>query len=345
MKIMLVGLGAIGQRHVRNLRALYGSEIELIAYRARRQSPVLTDSLKVEEGSDLNTKYGIQAYSDLEAALAQHPQAAFICNPTSLHIPMAIQAAQAGCHLFIEKPLSHNLDGIEALQSLVEKNHLMVYVAYQMRFHPCLKAANAWMIAGKIGPVLGGRAEVGEYLPGWHTYEDYRQMYASRRELGGGALLSQIHEMDMLYWFFGLPRRVFSLGGHLSSLEIDVEDLASTLMEFRVEGRTLPFHLHQDYLQRPPSRTVELIGDRGKILVDLAGLTARCYDQAGQLIEDANFTGFQRNQLFLDEMHHFMACLRGEAQPQVNLQDGIQSLRMALAARESMESGKVIELA
>jgi predicted dehydrogenase len=300
--------------------------------------------LQVEPGSDVIKKYGIQAYDDLERALAQHPQAVFICNPSSLHIPVAIQAAQAGCHLFIEKPLSHNLDGIDALSALVAQNHLVTYVAYQMRFHPCLKAAYTWLKAGRIGPVLAGRAVVGEYLPGWHTYEDYRHMYASRRELGGGVILSQIHEMDMLYWFFGLPHSVYTLGGHLSGLEINVEDVASTLMGFPMDGRIIPFSLHQDYLQRPPSRNMELVGDRGKILVDLAGLNARCYDQAGQLVEEAHFEGFQRNQLFLDEISHFMACLRGEAQSQVNLCDGTQSLRMALAARESLESGRVIEL-
>jgi len=344
MKLLMVGLGSIGQRHVRNLRSLYGDQAEILAYRTHKQPIVLTESMQVESGSDVTSKYAIQAYDDLDRALDQHPQAAFICNPSSLHIPVAIQAAQAGCHLFIEKPLSHNLDGIEELHGLVEQNHLVTYVAYQMRFHPCLKAAYTWLKAGKIGSVVAGRALVGEYLPGWHTYEDYRQMYASRRDLGGGVILSQIHEMDILYWFFGVPRSVYSLGGHLSSLEIDVEDVASTLMGFWLDERVIPFSLQQDYLQRPPSRNMELVGDQGKIMIDLVNLSTRCYNQAGQLAEELHCENFQRNQLFIDEIRHFMACLRGEAQSQVNLQDGTQSLRMALAARESMESGKVIEL-
>ena len=344
MNVLMVGLGGIGQRHVRNLRALFGEQLNLSAYRTRKQSITLTDTLQVETGSDLNNKYAIQTFDDLEAALAMQPQAVFICNPSSLHIPVAIQAAKAGCHLFIEKPISHNLDGIDELARLVERNHLVAYVAYQMRFHPCIKTARAWLNTGKIGKIVAGLAEVGEYLPGWHTYEDYRQMYASRRVLGGGVILTQIHELDYLYWFFGLPHRVFCMGGHLSSLEIDVEDIASTLMEFNIDGQKIPVHLHQDYIQRPPTRGLQVIGDKGKIGVDLAGLAARCYDEQGKLVEEALFSDFQRNQLFVDELNHFMACIRGEAQPLVNLHDGLQSLRMALATRESMETGRVVNL-
>ena len=344
MNVLMVGLGGIGQRHVRNLRALFGEQLNLSAYRTRKQSITLTDTLQVETGSDLNNKYAIQTFDDLEAALAMQPQAVFICNPSSLHIPVAIQAAKAGCHLFIEKPISHNLDGIDELARLVERNHLVAYVAYQMRFHPCIKTARAWLNTGKIGKIVAGLAEVGEYLPGWHTYEDYRQMYASRRVLGGGVILTQIHELDYLYWFFGLPHRVFCMGGQLSSLEIDVEDIASTLMEFNIDGQKIPVHLHQDYIQRPPTRGLQVIGDKGKIVVDLAGLAARCYDEQGKLVEEALFSDFQRNQLFVDELNHFMACIRGEAQPLVNLHDGLQSLRMALATRESMETGRVVNL-
>src|SRR5206468_7309611 len=90
-----------------------------------------------------------------------------------------------------------------------------------------------------IGNVLAARLEFGEYLPGWHPYEDYRQMPASRRVLGGGVILAQIHDLDLAYAFFGFPRRVFAVGGHLSDLEIDVEDTASILMEHLVDGRSV----------------------------------------------------------------------------------------------------------
>lgn len=344
MKVLIMGLGGIGQRHLRNLRTLMGNDAEIFAYDLRRDMPVLTDQLKVEEGANIEEKYDIRIFLDLEQALAQKPEVAFICNPTSLHISMAIRAAQAGCHMFIEKPLSHSLEQVDELINLVENHGLKAVVGYQMRFHPCLQRLHALVQEKKTGRILSVRAEIGEYMPGWHTYEDYRQIYASRRDLGGGVILSQIHELDYLYWLFGLPRSIFTLGGHLSNLEIDVEDTADTLMECVVDGRPVPVSLHQDYIQRPLSRFCEVFGDAGKILVDIRALKVDVHDGIGNQVEAISYEGFQRNQLFLDEMKYFLECLQGKQTPLVDLRTGTQSLRMALAAKESLATGKVIEL-
>jgi len=343
MKILIIGLGGIGQRHLRNLRMLRGNDIEIIAYDLRPNPLVLTDQLKVEEGVRLEEKYNLRTFLDLEQALAQKPQAVFVCNPTSLHIPAAIRAAQEGCALFIEKPLSHNLERVDELISLVESDSLAAAVGYQMRFHPCVQRLHELVQEKKAGRILSVRAEVGEYLPGWHTYEDYRQMYASRQDLGGGVILSQIHELDYLYWLFGMPRRVFALGGHLSSLEVDVEDTSDILMECVTDGGPIPVSLHQDYIQNPSSRTCQVVGDAGKILVDVRALTVDVFDGQGNHVEASSYEGFQRNQLFLDELRCFLDCMQGKQTPLVNLRDGAQSLRMALAAKESLATGKVVE--
>jgi predicted dehydrogenase len=218
---------------------------------------------------------------------------------------------------------------------------LVTLVGFQLRFHPCLRFGQELIEKKAIGSLLAIRMEVGEYLPGWHTFEDYRQSYASRRELGGGVILSQIHELDLVYWLFGMPRRVFALGGHWSSLEIDVEDTASILLECQYAGRPLPVHVQQDYVQRPPRRTYQIVGDQGMILIDLHGLEVRIIRNGmGEAVR--HFEGFQRNQLFVDELRHFLACLRGVEKPVVSVQDGAQSLRIALGAHQSIETGKVI---
>ncbi|MCX6007652.1 MAG: Gfo/Idh/MocA family oxidoreductase [Chloroflexi bacterium] len=344
MKILMVGLGGIGQRHVRNLRALLGSDVDILAYRVRRLSQTITDQLSIEAAVEVEEKYNLHVYYDLDEALEQKPEAVFICNPSSLHMPIAIKAARAGCHLFIEKPLSHNEEQVQDLIDLIESQHLVSLVGYQMRFHPCLRRLHSLLQQQAVGRVLAVRAEVGEFLPGWHKYEDYRQIYASRQELGGGVILTQIHELDYIYWLFGLPKRIFALGGHLSNLEINVEDTASILMEYIVKGRQMPVHLHQDFVQRPPSRTCQIIGDEGKILVDLHALTVNVFDGRGSLTEANSYEGFQRNQLFLDELKHFLECLQGKTAPLVTVRDGAQSLRMALAAKESLATGQLTEL-
>lgn len=344
MRVLVVGLGGIGQRHLRNLRALFGPDFEILGCDPRPQIAVLTDQLTVEVGSRLEEKYSISRYPDFDSALAQEPNVVFVCNPSSLHIDTALRAAQTGCHLFIEKPLSHTNDHVEELVGLVEKRNLVATVGYQLRFHPCLRRLHSLLAEGAVGRVLAVRAEVGEYMPGWHVYEDYRQMYASKRELGGGVILSQIHEMDYIFWLFGLPKRLYALGGHLSSLELDVEDISSILMECSVDGRMVPVHLHQDYVQRPPSRTCQIIGDEGKILVDIGSLSVTVFDRLGSLKESSTYAGFERNQLFLDEIKNFFDRIQGKLTPIVSLRDGAQSLRMALAAKSSLQTGQIITL-
>jgi predicted dehydrogenase len=242
--------------------------------------------------------------------------------------------------LFVEKPLSHNYDQVEELISIAEEKKLVGFVTYQMRFHPCLQRLRSLLQQNAIGKVLAVRAEMGEYMPGWHPWEDYRESYAAKSSMGGGSLLAQIHEMDYLYWLFGLPAKLFAVGGHLSSLEIDVEDVASVLMD--CDG--IPVHLHLDYVQRPPSRTLQVIGEAGKVLVDLRAPSIHHYGDDGTLVEAASFEGFERNQMFIDELSHFLDCIDGKEKPLISLRDGAQSLRMALAAKESLNSGRVVEL-
>ena len=344
MKILMIGLGGIGQRHLRNLYALLGDQLEVSAYRVRGTTHVVTDKLDIEAGADIEKKYDIRVYHDLDRALDGKPDVALICNPSSLHLPVALEAARANCSLFLEKPLSHNLDGVEELIDEVEGRGLVGLVGYQLRFHPCLVRLKELIQQGTIGSVVAVRLEVGEYLPGWHTYEDYRHMYASKSNLGGGVVLSQIHEMDQIYSLFGRPERVFALGGRLTRLEIDVEDIASILMQCRVDGRVIPVHLHQDYIQRPPSRQYQIIGDAGKILVDLRMTSLTCYDRDGQVCEQVTLDQFPRNKLFLDEMIHLVACLHREQVPIVTLRDAAESLRMALAAKESLATGGFIDM-
>lgn len=343
-RFLIVGLGAIGQRHLRNLRALLGAEAEISAFRTRGLTRVLSDRLDIEAEDGLHQRFDVHVLTDLDQALATQPTAVFVCNPTSLHLPIALKAAAAGCNLFIEKPLAHTYEGVDALLACVEQENLVAAVGYQLRFHPCLLLVRELLRQDAVGRVVAVRAEIGEYLPNWHTYEDYRLTYGARRELGGGALLSQIHEMDYLYWLFGLPMRVYCVGGHVSALEIDVEDIASTLMEFRGDGHTFPVHLQQDYVQFPPSRSCQIIGERGRIEMDLLAGTVRVFDEGGAPARIHDYSEVDRNQLFVDELSHFLACLRREQTPAVSVRDGAASLRMALAAKQSLETRQVVEL-
>lgn len=201
-KILICGVGSIGQRHLDNL-ALLGYE-DILLYRVRNAP------LK-------NSGRTYPTYNVLEEALGQGPSVALICNPTHLHVPTALRCAAAGCHLFIEKPLSHILDGIDELRQTLKSTGKHTMVGYMMRFHPCLLKAKDWMETGRIGRPVYARTQWGEYLPDWHPHEDYRASYAAQRSMGGGPALTLSHELDLLLWLFGRAADVVGMPNYASS--------------------------------------------------------------------------------------------------------------------------------
>lgn len=342
---LFVGLGGIGQRHLRNVRQLLGDRVSVQAYRVRREQQTLDDSLQVVPSLELEKTYNVQVNLDLEAALDARPDVVFITNPTSLHIPVARLAAERGCQLFIEKPLSHDNAGVSELLATCLRYQLTTCVAYQLRYHPGFRRLQALLKAETVGRVLSVRAEVGEYLPGFHPYEDYRRMYASRSALGGGVTLSQIHEIDYLVALFGVPRRVFSMGGHVSSLEVDVDDVALSVLEFaRPDGGPLFAELHQDFVQRPGNRSATVIGERGKIEWSLSGKSLKHWDESGRLLEVLDFSNLSRNELYLMELENFLSCVMNRSACTPSLEDGVVSLDVALALLESQKTGQAVKL-
>ena len=343
MKVLIVGLGGVGQRHARNLRAVLGDRVELFAYRVRGLMHTITPALEADSATNVERELGIDVFADLGAALAHQPDAVFICNPTNLHLPTAMACLEAGCDLFIEKPMSDGLDGVEELLQAVDSTGRIGMVGYQLRFHPGLQSLASVIENGTLGSLLTVRAAVGEYLPGFHPYEDYRHSYASRADLGGGVVLTQIHEFDYLYSLFGPIRSVYSLGGHWSHLDIDVEDVASTLMEGTVENRPLPIHVHQDYLQAPGFRQCEVVGERGRAVLDFRASSLTVLTRDGTPMINS-FRDFDRNLMFIDEVRHFLDCVATRTQPIVDLREGTQSLRIAMAVKRSIASRAVVEL-
>ena len=345
MKVLIIGLGGIGQRHTRNLRALLGDSVEIIAYRVRRLTHVVTPTMGADQERNVEDVYNISTFHSLDEALAEKPDIAYVCNPSSLHVAVTRACLIAGCDIFLEKPLADSLEGTAELVVLAREHKRIAMVGYQLRFHPCVIRLTEIVRSGVLGNLLGVRATIGEYLPNWHPYEDYRIMYASRAELGGGVVLTQIHELDFLYSIFGTPTRIYSVGGHWSDLEIDVEDTASSLMEIPFDGRILPIQLHTDYLQSPPNRQCEVIGDRGRVVMDLQAQTVTTYTRNNPTPEIFRIDNFDRNNLFLDQARHFLHCVKTREKPVVDIADGIQSLRMALAIKQSIAEHKPIELA
>ena len=284
----------------------------------------------------------IKSFDDLSKALLEKPDIAYITNITKSHIPCAIACAKAGCHLFLEKPISDSLDGIEELAKIVAEKKLKVFVGYQNRFHPGIQYLKQFLADGSIGRILSVRSVVGERLTTMHTYENYKDTYMARKDMGGGVLLNQmVHELDYLYYLFGQPKSVYALGGINGNLGIDVEDNLDAIYRYESEQGTFPVSVHADFYQYPPSRFVKVVGERGHIIVDL--LKAEVTQAVGDEVTVIPYPDFARNDMFIEELKLFIDCIREDTEPAIPLADGIVSLKMALAARKSMETGGVID--
>ncbi len=330
MKFLIAGLGSIGRRHLRNLRAL-GQE-DIVLYRTHHAT--LPDA----ELGDLPT------FTELSLALAEKPDGVIIANPTALHLEVAIAAAMAGAALLIEKPISDGLAGLGKLQSALAQSGKPAMVGFHFRFHPVLNQIKTLLESDKLGKPLSARAHWGEYLPGWHPWEDYRSSYAARADLGGGVVNTLSHPLDYLRWLLGEVESVSAWTGKLSELELDVEDHAEILMRFAA-GEVASVHL--DYYQRPPSHTLEITCEGGRICWDNATGEAQVFHaQSGATDLLVPPEGFERNQMFLDEMSTFVRLCQGEKLPHCTLTDGIRAQELVLAVKQSAaHEGVMVRLA
>lgn len=341
MKILMIGLGSIGQRHLRNIRRIYGDSVDVIAYRVRGLKRTFSDDMKIRENVSLEEEFCIRSYSDLEEALAEKPDVAFITNPTKYHIPCAMTCAKAGCHLFLEKPVSDSTEGIKELLQIAEEKNLKIFVGFQNRFHPGMKYVKQCLEERELGKVLSVRAVVGERLTTMHTYEDYKETYMARKDLGGGVVLNQmVHELDYLYYLFGKPESVYAAGGIIGNLSIDVEDNCDAIYKVNTGTGSFPVSVHADFYQSPPSRFLKVVGEKGQVTLDL--LRAEVIKSVNDVTEEIHFEDFARNDMFLEELKLFMECVEKDSEPAISLQDGLVSLEMAMAAKRSMETGGIV---
>ncbi|HTX70534.1 MAG TPA: Gfo/Idh/MocA family oxidoreductase [Thermoleophilia bacterium] len=344
MKFIVVGLGSAGQRHARNIRTLLGDQADIVA--VRRTGGGVTPAEHKQPAPHVlpEQDLGLKVFRHLDEALADGGDAVIVADPTSMHLATASSALAAGCAVLVEKPLSSSWTGIPTFLAAAADTDRPVLVGYQMRFHPLLLRLKAVVSDGDLGGVLSASCTYGEYLPDWHPWEDYRRSYAARRELGGGVLLTQIHDIDNLCALFGWPARVYSLGGHVSDLEVDVEDTATTVWSSRVGERDVPVRLHQDFVRRPPLRRIDIVLDGGTAELDLLAPHLVARNARGAVVLDEHPTGWQRNDLFLAEMRHFIACVEGREAPRVPPLEAARSLAVALAALRSQTTGTVADV-
>lgn len=324
-RYFVIGCGSIGRRHIKNLQALGVSDILAFDVQARRRSEV-------------ESQFDIPTVATLEDGWSRDANVALITTPTNLHIPLALQAANHKCHLFIEKPLGHSLEGADELISVVQKYQLTTMVACNMRFQHGPATIKRLLDKRAIGKIVTAHLDSGQYLPDWHPWEDYRTGYSANSSMGGGVILDGIHEIDYARWLFGEVTEVYCQGGKISSLEIDTEDTADILMKM---ARGFSVSIHMDYIQRTYWRTCKIVGEEGTIYWDIKDGDVRLFSAAND--SWSVFPApecYDINQMYIDEMKHFISCIDNKEQSVQSISEAKRTLEITLAIKDSMLSGE-----
>jgi predicted dehydrogenase len=321
LRFCIIGRGSIGSRHAANLRSLGCDQI--IAFSRDSRSRMDADFYK---------RLGIRTAHSLSEVRAFRPDAFIIANPTSCHMEYARIAAGMRCHIFMEKPLSDNLAGVEQLRRIFKGKGLVFCMGNNLRFHPALAALKKYVDEGRFGDIYFARIMAGQYLPDWHPGEDYRKSYSARKDLGGGAVLTLQHEIDYAYWLFGsfkaLKARIMNSG----ALGIDVEDLAAVIIE---AGSGALIEAHVDYLQRPAKRSIHIQGSKGSVDFSFCDSALRFYDFKRRGYRTViGLKGYDPNKMYVDEMKDFIDCISSGRAPRSTIADGIYVLNTCIKIKK-----------
>ena len=327
MKALVIGYGSIGKRHIKNLSSI--KNMKIIVNTKRDNDKFLK-----------NTK--CTTYSSLELCIKEKPDFAIICNETVYHVNTAIKLAKAGIHIFIEKPISNSLKNIKILQNISNKNKIITHVGSVLHFHPCIKKIKEIIEKKELGRILSINVENGSYLQDWHPGENYRESYASKKELGGGVVLTCIHEIDYLYWLFDKISETVSYTKKVSDLDLSVDDVSSILFLFK---NNIIGQVHLDYFQVPNSRTCKIIGTKGTLICDLELNFVKIFNfKSKKWKTKLKLEKYDKNLMYKNELIHFIKCVKNNLKDYNDIKQGEYVLKIALSVKKSATLRKKVKI-
>ncbi len=320
-KVLIVGLGSIGERHLRNFSILGVRQLAYV------DPNVDADALRL-----LAPEIQAQRYETLDKALTEfQPQIVFICSPTKYHIQQALESVRCGAHVFIEKPISHTVEVVDELANEARKKKVFVMVACNMRFYPGPQKVKELIEAQSIGTVIAARLKTGSYLPSWRPQQDYRKSYSADKNQGG-AILDCIHEIDLALWYSGPATLQSAITLPATHIGLDVDGLAEILLR---HDSGVVTSLHLNFIQKNIDRYCEIVGSSGTIRWDFVRGCVELFGESGKL--ESLFeqpADWERNHAYIREIFYFLECLQKNITPMSSVEEGKAALDIALAAQK-----------
>jgi len=329
-KILVVGAGSVGKRHLANLAGL-GCLVWGVDPRPDR----LAEAAGIKGFQD--------GFAGLEAALEAGAgfDGAVVASPPSFHVDQCLALARAGLPILLEKPVCPGLkEGRRLAQGLEPLMGTRLLLGYTYRWWPPLADLRAWLKEGRIGQPLHAVFFMSAHLADWHPWERYQDFFMASRELGGGALLDESHFLDLMYWFFGLPEKLFGRVEKLSGLEIQTDDNVDLTVVYK-SGLRVSVHL--DLYGRPHEKYIAFTGEKGTIHWSFEPNRLKYSDRMEQEWETKEYS-FERNDMFVDLAREFLEVIDGREEMTCTLEDGLAVLRIIEACRKSSETERMVAL-
>jgi len=337
MNALFLGLGSIGQRHLRNLYKI-DKKINFYAIRKKFFTPLLTNKNQAIKG-DIKEKYNIKYFSSLESLKKNNINIdiAFICTPSNFHVDESIWLVKNNINIFVEKPLGNSLKNLFKLKNLLkEKKKLKHMMGYQLKFNPIILKLKNLLDKNVIGDIWHVNIHHGENINDFHPYEGYEHSYAARKDQGGGVILCQIHEIDYLLYIFknyGIKIQN-SYSNKITDYKINVEDTFNTTLILNKKKMKTICNIHLNFYERPKKRSIEVLGKLGKINCDLHSGDVIVYKKNS--IKIFKFK-FDRNKIFIKQMKYFLDAVKKNKKidKSYDVFNGINSLKLALQLKKN----------
>jgi predicted dehydrogenase len=332
-KLLIIGLGSIGKRHLRIVKQLFPS-VKIIALRHKQ-----CDSMDLES-------FGLYAcVNNIEKAIQLKPDAAIISNPSSMRLEIMNTLANVGVHILSEKPISSKTDGIQDLINSCIDSGIVLMTGYNLRFLPSLLKFRQQIQIGKIGKILSFNAEVGQNLLDWRPNIDYKKTVSSQKKLGGGVLLEMSHELDYIAWIFGKVEWVKSHISKQSNLEIDVEDNANIIFGIKhVDDYNIVGQLNMNFFQHNISRNCKVVGEKGTLVWDGVKGKVKFYGENSNSWRTIFSSLPDRDFTYQEEIKNFIHSIEYNEKPYITGTDGLKTLQLIDAIRKSSAKNNVVYL-
>lgn len=303
MKVLIVGLGSIGKKHIAALRII-DPGVEIFALR---------HSANAQQFDNIKNIYRIDhiAVSNFDFAI--------VANPTAEHKKTINELIRFQMPLFIEKPLHASLD-ILPLVEMINSLGIITYVACNLRFLDSLKYLKALLGKQDYGQLNEVNVYCGSFLPNWRPETDFRKTYSAIPALGGGVHIDLIHELDYVYWMFGQPVKVRKSFKNSSSLKIDAVDYANYLFEYD----HFCVNVVLNYFRKDTKRTFELVFENETLLVDL--LKNQIYSNSGTIYSSDKLIADS----YLEQMKYFIHCVSNRQTTMNSIGDAYNVLKICL---------------